>query len=163
VPLQPISQRRLDQVLGCAPERDEKVVIIRVDGGTTARKVRQYRNRVVVKVELPALRVMARWRQGRVTHEFMQKSGFVAGRKLAVTPSAIRNSFVTVYTRLRRARRQTCHCADSGERRKGKFSSRRHGQNSSSVSLNAAIQQERGLSARSAAMACYPMSLSYSP
>ena len=41
VPLQPIRQSRLDQVFGSASEGDKKVMIIRVDGGTPARKVRQ--------------------------------------------------------------------------------------------------------------------------
>jgi hypothetical protein len=94
---QPISQSRLDQVLGSAAERDEKVVIVRVDGGAAAGKVRPYRNGISFKAKLPALGVVAGRRQGRVAYELTQKSALLGGGNLAVTPGTFRNILVAVY------------------------------------------------------------------
>jgi len=45
--LQAMGQGRLDQVLGGTPEGDKKVMIVRIDRGTPARKIGQERNGVI--------------------------------------------------------------------------------------------------------------------
>lgn len=62
IAVEPVCQCRLYQVLGCASDQDEQVVIIRVHCGISSQQIVPYRNDTMFNAKLPPLRVVAGWR-----------------------------------------------------------------------------------------------------
>ena len=68
---QAVSTRGQPQILGRAAQADKQMVIVRVDGGTPARKIGTDDDSLRLGFKGPALRVMTRRGKCRAAHEFM--------------------------------------------------------------------------------------------
>jgi hypothetical protein len=68
----------MHKVFGGAAKRDAEMVIVRFDDGATPRQIWRDRDGPILQVEGPALRVVARGRQGGVAHQFPHQTGAIA-------------------------------------------------------------------------------------
>ncbi len=86
----------LNQVLRCAAEAHEEVVVVRVDGRAAPCEVGENRNDVSFEFESPALSVVARRRKGRVTNEFTLQCGIPRDAVVEWTPRVLNSRGVRI-------------------------------------------------------------------
>ena len=97
--LEPMGQRSLDQVLGGTTQRDEQMMVVRINRGTTPRQVRQDRDGLVFNCELPALCVVTGRRQRCVADELLAERRAFEAIQGAKAPRSTCDGLVTLGVR----------------------------------------------------------------
>ena len=100
------------QVLGGATERDVEMVIVRIDDGAAPRQIWCDHDAPILQAKGPALRVVARWRQRGVSHQFTHQTGAIA--KLGRDGPTQSVSGVLLAGARRTGRQQRCQGAAGG-------------------------------------------------